>query len=417
MKALLFSVLLACSVGLNVLLLVAFTAPESVAPFTKLIRPGQSVAGSPSGPVATPPATGAAGGKSTAKWADLQSDDPATLVANLRGAGFSDAEIRAILQLQLGRKVNERRRELVGTPAETPWWRPVLAPNAASLVANPQGLAELRELARQNARLIDSLLGPAPATSQLSPNERMQFADLPPDKIDPLRQLLADYNELTGAITSNALGIYFPEDRAKLKLIEEEKEKDLRALLTPEEYDTYLLRTSNTANTLRSNLQAFQPSEDEFRRIFALQYAFDQQYSTQYGIDADLLRQRAQAQAELNARIKAELSPERAADYERATDGNYRQAAALVARLELPPATATQLWQLQRDTQQQMNALRSNPALTPDARNRALGALQDQVTAQASALLGGQRGLEAYRTNGGQWIQGMVPQTLPAPAR
>jgi hypothetical protein len=410
MKALLFSILLACSLGLNVLLLVAFAAPATVAPLTGLVRPVRPIPDAGSAPAATPPPAGAAGGRTAVTWAELQSDDPATLVAHLRGAGFSDAEIRAVLQLQLGRTVNERRRELVGTPAETPWWRPVLAPNAASLVANPQGLAELRELARQNARLIDSLLGPAPA-AQLSPTERMQFAGLPPDKVDPLRQLLADYNELTGAVTNNALGIYFPEDRAKLKLIEEEKEKDLRALLTPDEYDTYLLRSSNTANNLRNNLQAFQPTEDEFRRIFALQYAFDQQYNTPYGIDVELARQRALAQTELTAKIKAELSPERAAEYEKATDGSYRQAAALVARLELPPTTATQLWQLQRDTQQQMNAVRSNSSLNPDARNRALVALQDQVTAQASALLGGPRGLEAYRANGGQWIQGMLPPT------
>ena len=57
-----------------------------------------------------------------------------------------------------------------------------------------------------------------------------------------------------------------------------------RALLTPEEYATYLLRSSSTADNLRSSLQLFQPTEDEFRRIFALQYAFDQQFNATGGV-------------------------------------------------------------------------------------------------------------------------------------
>jgi hypothetical protein len=414
MKPFLVATLLACSVGLNVVLLLGLAAPAAVAPLAGLLRPDSNAPG-PAAASGSDRRTGtpASGPGAAAKWADLQSDDPAKLVANLRSAGFSDGEIRAILQTQLDAKVDARRRELAGPPQETPWWRFSLDSGRNELAANPRAITELREMNRQNARLLDSLLGPAPNFGLLVPFERRLYADLPPEKVDPLRQLLADYGELTNGVTNASLGTFFPEDRAKLKLIDAERDKDLRALLTPDEYDNFLLRSSNTASFMRSNLQLFQPTEAEFRRIFALQYAFDQQYSTQYGIDPDLARQRAVAQVELTAQIKASLSPERLADYERTTDGTYRQAVALVSRLELPPAAATQLWQLQRDTQQQMAAMRSNPGLTPESRLQSLAALQGQVTAQAGAILGGPRGLEAYKLNGGQWIQSLVPQ-VPA---
>ncbi len=417
MKALFVSALLALSLGLNALALLGLASPATIAPLVGLIRPGSAPAAA-AAPDARPRAGSPAGTSATqasGKWAGLKSDNPATLVANLRAAGFSDSEIRAILANQLSQKVIARRRELMGPPQDLPYWRNASGPTN-SVSSNPQAQAELRALSQANAKLIESLLGPNPV-NQVSPYERLQFADLPSDKVDQLKLINSDYADLISAVQSGVNGAYFPEDRAKLKLYNEEKDKDIRALLTPEEYDNYQFRTSTTANSMRNNLQVFQPTEDEFRRIFALQYAFDQQYNTAFGgLDLELQRQRSQAQGDLTAQIKALLSPERVADYEKATDSSYRQALALTTRLELPKDAATQLWTLQKDTQQRMTALRTDRNLAPDARNQALAALQQDVVARASGVLGGPRGLEAYKVNGGQWMQNLVPQPAPTGA-
>jgi hypothetical protein len=63
-----------------------------------------------------------------------------------------------------------------------------------------------------------------------------------------------------------------------------------------------------------------------------------------------------------------------------------------------------------------LTALRSDRNLTPDARNQALVELQQGVVARAAGVLGGPRGLEAYKVNGGQWMQNMVPPTMPPDA-
>lgn len=426
MKSFLLAALIAFSLGLNVLVLVGLTSPATLAPLAGLVRPGSAAA--PATPTATsvtrtPSGSGSSAGTmpaklTGAKWADLKSDDPATLVANLRAAGFSAAEIRAILAMQLQQKVSDRRRELAGPAKDTPYWRGTLGSTQSALYSNPQGLAELRKMNQENARLLDSLLGPSPNDFP-DPYERLQYADLPADKVGQLKLITADYGDITSSIQNNAAGAYFPEDRAMLKLLNDERDKDIRALLTPEEYDNYQLRSSNTAQTMRDSLQLFQPTEEEFRRIFALQYAFNQQYNTSLGgLDADLIRQRSLAQAELTAEIKATLSPARLAEYEKATDSIYRQAVALVTRLDLPKDNATQLWSLQKDTQQRMTALRTDRNLSVEARNQTLSVLQQEVTSRATAVLGGVRGYDAYRQNGGQWIQNIVPPALPpAPAR
>lgn len=415
MKSLFLSALIALSLGLNAFVIVGLTSPETVAPLMRLIRPGSaaSSATSPARPRAGA-AAGTAADLSGAKWTDLKSDDPATFIANLRAAGYSEAEIRALLSFQLNQKVTARRRELVGLTPDTPYWRGTIGISGASLLTNPQAQAELRAMNKQNAKLLDSLLGPAPTPGIVNPTERLQFADLPPDKVDQLKLINADYGDLINAIQLGAVGAYFPEDRAKLKLLNDEKDKDLRAVLTPDEYDNYQLRSSNTSQTMRNNLQLFQPTEDEFRKIFALQYAFDQQYNTSIGgIDIELMRQRSQAQTDLTAQIKAVLSPDRVTDYEKSTDGSYRQAFALVTRLDLPKDNATQLWALQKDAQQRLTALRTDRSLSVDARNQALSSLQQEVTSRATGVLGGPRGFDAYKQNGGQWMQNLAPMILP----
>jgi hypothetical protein len=413
MKSFLIPALIALSLGLNALIIVGLASPATVAPLVALVRPGGTTSSAPApatrnreNPSAV---TGAAPSDRTgAKWADLRSDDPATLIANLRAAGFSDVEIRAILAQQLGEKVTARRRELAGPPVDTPWWRGTIGLSSSTLITNPQAQAELRAMSQANSKLLDSLLGPSPVPNT-NPTDRLQYADLPSDKVDQLKQILADYSDLTNAIQLGSLGATFPEDRAKLKLLNDEKDKDIRALLSPEEYESYQLRSSSTAQTMRNNLQLFQPTEEEFRRIYALQSAFDQQYNQVGGIDLELARQRSQAQTELTAQIKAALAPDRVADYEKSTDGTYRQAVALVTRLELPKENATQLWSLQKETQQQLTALRTDRTLSADARNQALAALQQQVASRATGVLGGPRGYDAYKQNGGQWIQSIVP--------
>ncbi len=64
-------------------------------------------------------------------------------------------------------------------------------------------------------------------------------------------------------------------DREKLALLNRERRADLERVLTPEELFEYDLRQGPTAMRLRSQLAAFQPTEEEYRAIFTVQHALD----------------------------------------------------------------------------------------------------------------------------------------------
>src|SRR5262249_43095041 len=135
---------------------------------------------------------------------------------------------------------------------------------------------------------------------------------------------------------------------ADMQRIDRELRSALAAVLSPAELEEYDLRSSNTGRSMRSDLIAFNPTEEEFRAIFKLRQAFDEQFNNFYGPgmpSQEQMRQRSDAQNLLNDQIKPLLGSDRGADYERAINYDYRRASQLIARLELPADTGPKLWE------------------------------------------------------------------------
>ena len=199
-----------------------------------------------------------------------------------------------------------------------------------------------------------------------------------------------------------------------------ERQADPEGVLSPEELEAYDLRASPTANQLRYNLTAFDATEDEYRAIFKVQRAYDEQLrdlAPTLGsgpLTPEQSRARQTIQEQLNADLKAALGDQRYADYQRAMDYNYRQTTQLVARLNLPPQTANELYAVQKEMEQRrMNfaASANGTALTREQAMDQMTALQQEATARVTSALGGNAAaLEAYKQYGGSWLANLVPR-------
>ena len=342
-------------------------------------------------------------------WAELQNGDLKTLVARLKAAGFSHAMIRSIVAAQVNEQFSARRKELLGLQEEQPFWK-----SQRNGFRDPKAMAAMRELNKEQAALMKSLLG----TDALGGDEalawqRRQFGNLAPEKLTQLQSINSDYSELQQEIYAKSNGIMLPEDREKLAFLEKEKMADIMKTLSPQEYEDFQLRSSPTANRLREQLATLNVTEAEFRAIYKIEAEFDSQYNFRNGPPSpELMRGRSDAQKQVQAQILAALGPERAADYKQATDQNFQQVNRLVTRLELPPATTQQVVALQQDIQNRARAVQTNRDLTPADRNAQLSALQQEATAKLSTTLT-PRGLEAYKQNGGYWLEGLKPRPMP----
>lgn len=341
----------------------------------------------------------------------LRTGDLKTRVERLRAAGFSAAMIRSIIAAQVSERFSARRKALLGQQQEVPYW----ATQARGII-DPNTMSALRELNREQSDFLKELLGPdgVPDSDEMRFYQRRQFGDLAPDKLDQLQRIVSDYADLRTQVYTTANGIMLPEDREKLVLLEKEQRTDMAMLLTPQELENYELRRSSTASQLRSQLGTFKPTEEEFRAIFRAQRTAEEQYGSLAGGGYNPT-QSHQIQAAVLKQAQAQLPPERYADFQQAIDPAYQMINRLVARLGLPVTVAPQVVTLQQDITQRATVLRSDQSFTTDQRNLQLAALRQEATTNLTNVLGGQRGFEAYKQYGGQWLQMLQPRPAPSP--
>ncbi len=381
-------------------------APSAGSPAAAVLA--EKSAGSSGSAAPVPSAASAAAAQSAQlarSWSELQTGDLKTLPERLRAAGFAPSMIRAIVAAQVNEQFSARRKELLGNQAEQPFWK-----NQRSGMMDPKTMTALRDLGKEQMALMKSLLGDsAPGHEEINAWQRRQFGNLAPEKLTQLQSINTDYSELQQEIMQKANGVMLPEDREKLTYLEKEKLADIAKTLTPQEFEEFQLRSSNTANQLRGQLGSFNTTEAEFRALYRAAAAIDEKYGTAGPFGPRNPGDYQNRQADMLAQAKAVLTPERFADYKLATDPQSRQVSSLVARLELPPATTQQVVSLQQDFQNRQRALMTNRALTPADRTAQQAALLQEATAKLSATLT-PRGLEAYKQNGGQWLDMLKPR-------
>jgi hypothetical protein len=359
-------------------------------------------------------------------WERLRSDDLKALVPHLRAAGFPPDIVRQIVFALVKERFDTRRLEIEQANLDTPYW----AKNLPNSFMDPKVGPELRKLQREQTELLRDILGGNIADVFAANEEgkamlRYQVGDIPPEKIDQVYSAYADYGEKRAQIFSATSGgaTMLAADREKLAGLEKSLRDDLAKFLSPSELNEINLHLSDASQRLRMMLSAAQPTEDEYRSIFPLYQSFQDQFpgqtqGPQNAVPPEQAAARKLAQDQMNNQIKAMLGDTRAAEIQQALNPAYSQINRLVSRLDLPISAASQVVAVQQDVQERAIALRSDNTLSTDDRRAQFVALGNEASAKISAALGGPRGLEAYKMNGGQWLLNFQPppKARPAPA-
>lgn len=388
----LIAVLLASSLAANGLLV------------RRLARPAPDASASASPVVAssaTPTASAAAPG--LLAWDDVADETPEALAARLRAEGLPEKLVFALTEAQLRAQFDARRRELLARKPVEYW--------SERYFLTVSGGAELRALEREYQAARRAALGAEAIQANLSADAlaglERTYGPIPAAKIAAMQEIISDYSELLQTLQAETGLMTLAEDRERLDLLAQEEQRDLQALLTPDEYLEYQLRRSNAANQVRSQLNGVEVTEAEFRQLYQQQQAFLDQYGTR--MTPANAAERRQAEQALAAQAKALLGEERGAEYEANRDFGTRQVRLLATRLNLPPTTASEVSALQRDVQQRLGQIRSNQTLTAAERNAQLAALNTETEATLKAKLT-PAGYEALRSGAGlAWMRSLNP--------
>jgi hypothetical protein len=383
---------LALNAGFLTLFLVSPGAPDAVT----AAGGAPSSAGNPAGKAAD------SGVLNSGTWDALRAGDLHAQAARLQAQGFPPAMVRAIMAARIREASAGRRRDFDAARNAAPYWR------AETL--DPKLQAEATALSREESRQLKELLGEEPENGPVA-QLRRQLPTIPAAKLEQIAAIQERFNQRRADVG--------PES---YNAIDREMAAEFARVLTPLEMEEYEMRAGRIASSLRSQLVAFEPTEQEFRTIVRLTSAFGDLLAPMYAIPpADEMRLRDQAQAQLNQQIKEAFGEARYVEYTRGRDGMYRQTTQLTDRLGLPRGIADQLYDLQQAYQQQQTALLrgATPGAPPSAEERsrqaaALAALRTEGQEKAMALLGA-HGFEAYKEYGGRWMQAAPVRTLPAP--
>jgi len=400
LTALLIASLVACGLRAFLYARASRIAASAVAEAVRAENRARAAAEAPA-PVPPPPPVPAE------IWPRLACEDLTKLAANLRAAGFPDRQARAVVAAVLSERYDTRRAALLGEEKLPPFWQTRMAP------FDPAKLAELRALAREQQDLLKGIFGPDPRAGEAYYFQRRVFGDLPAEKLELVQRIHSDYTDMQRQLRLDAGGVMLPEDRENLALLEKERRKDLAAVLSPQELETFDLSSSPTANVMRARLAAFNPTEPEFRAIFAAQRDFDERFNpaTTNFNDEAALRERRAAERDLNQQMRALLGDARYDDFRRAQDPGFRLASRIAERSQLPAETAAAVYNLQRDIVQRAGALRNDP--------QALTTLAEEAGGKIDQLLGAS-GAAVYKQQAGGWLRslqrGARATNGPAPA-
>lgn len=334
-------------------------------------------------------------------WERLAGESARAFAQRLRAAGVSVRTARLLVGDALRGEYLDRQRQLIGSTEPGEFWKTTAA------AADRDRQAELRALAREHRDLLVELFGPDDDAAAELDRERRLYGPLPPEKLERVDRIHADYGEMAEDVRTAAGGMLLPADRETLALLEQERRKDVSAILSAEELELYDLQTSATARALRARLAAFAPNEKEFRALFALQRDFDERHGAGGPLDESRQRERAAAVNELDARIHAALGDARYEEFRKTQDAGFRLAARIAERFGLPTRRAGDVYALARTTQTRLTALRDDKALSAEAARASLVELARDTGGRLTTLLGAE-GAELYRqASCGAWLRAL----------
>lgn len=356
-------------------------------------------------------------------WAAIESTNYSVYITNLRGIGCPEQTIRDLLLTDVAKLYARRRAAVRNQGQPFSFWK---TGDAWESGATPQIQAQLRELDQEQRALIRELLGVDFQTEMArywndDDYQQRMYEFLPVEKREKLTGLHAKYDEMEQELYARTKGWMLDEDQEQLRKLQKQKEEELAQVLTPEELEEYELRNSGTANNIRAQLNGFDPTEEEFRKIFRFQQVFDRDFEQAFDSTDEAqmeVKTRAQQEAQeaLSEELKSVLGESRFAEYHRAQDEDYKTLVQMADRFDMPREVAGQVYEMKQAAETQRRKIESDPNLTDEQRQRALSGIAQETQKSLEGTLG-EKVYKAYQRSAGQWIRNLAsPVELSGPA-
>jgi hypothetical protein len=218
------------------------------------------------------------------------------------------------------------------------------------------------------------------------------FQGLPDATRDQVRAIQENYWAQSDDLKQRTMGYLESEDRDEFVRIKSERRDALAKVLTPQELQDYEMQTSATAPSLRTRMEGFAISDEEFGKIFNFMQPLDEQYSLSRRnpdpVNPEFTAARTQAEQDLQDYIHQVLGDDRYAEYQRTRDPAYRVLQQAGTEAGLPQDSILQAYQAQQQMQDEAKRVMQDPNLTQEQRAQTLQDMQSQAIQKLQQLFG-----------------------------
>jgi hypothetical protein len=341
-------------------------------------------------------------------WRQVESADYREYIANLRAINCPEATIKDIILTDVMRLYAARRGEFYHNGREFKFWETdeKRKLKARELKAREKQLAQID---KEIPAILRELLG-----INYEREINKYFVDTNEDErrlgflVETKRgRVLAVRDQIEGMrekiLERAGDGELSIADRQKLKELEDFRLAELGKFLGTSELEELELRTSSTADRLRAELVGFDPSEEEFRKIYGLLRSHDDRFGFVDATNDLVVRAKDKEEQEIEAELHQMMGDARFAEYQRARNPDYRNLCLFTELYELPASTAQTIFDIKQIAERERLNLFSRQDITADGRSEALKAIQAETEKSLLQLLG-TKILSTYTQTSGRWV-------------
>jgi LysM repeat protein len=328
-------------------------------------------------------------------WQELESADYPTYIANLRDIGCPEQTIRDIVIADVNSLYSRIRATNIVTP-EQQWWRSDIDTNILQTA-----LEKGRAMDDERRALLTRLLGsnweagdivslPRPSRTGLVLDGPV-LGSLPQETKQSLQEVSSRSQDRLQTFLNAARAEGRTPSPSELARLRQQTRDELAKVLTPPQLEEFLLRYSQEANNLRSDLGElayFNATPDEFRALFRATDTLDQRIQLLDGSDPNSVQGRAALDQERENAIRSVLGAKRYEQYQLLQDPLYRDAFATAQKAGIPDAVQS-LYEINLAAAAEQEDIQYDTTLTPEQKAISLKQLELQQL-QANAVATGQ---------------------------
>jgi hypothetical protein len=308
-------------------------------------------------------------------WHDVETEGYRTYLDSLRAVGCPEDKVRTIILADINELFAQKRLKEAITHDQQ-WWRSEPELTMAGLLREKG--AALDEARRQLLKKWLGEDGPDGEGDEAAFWSHVQLTGpvlgaLPMKEHQAVQEICGESIDRYQSIFWSSVNAGQPLNQVDLANLRQRTRSELVKVLSPQALEEFLLRYSHNANQLRQELRGFDPTPEEFRKIFRVTDPIDHAMQLQYGgLEALSPQQRERHLRQRDQAIKEVLSPARYQAYLLTKDPLYRQAQIMAMQYGAPSSAVMPIYEMTKANESKRQQIMEDASLTPEQKRQAL---------------------------------------------